>query len=146
MTPADCVFTSHRGCRQSSVQQAATAFTQYCASCGIRLTVAVKPLVPPSSEIDGLTSSFVVRVMEGQEALGAGRLLEQAAPNEIFVELASYAYQGAPTDHVIKYENGVADAYHQLTHNTFGALIEKINKLPRTSSETSFVRRLLWFL
>lgn len=115
------VIVSHRDCRQSSVQKVADAFRHYFMKR--RLSVAI--YCDDDNSIGAHDDCRVVlRVMEGQERHGRHSQLV-SLNNELFVELASYPYDSAPTDHIMKFENGTIESDHRLTQSVF-QLVERM--------------------
>lgn len=111
------IIVSHRDCRQSSVQKVADGFRHYFMKRRLSVTICCNDeyLKTGTAQYD---CRVVVRVMEGQERHGRHSLLV-AQSDELFVELASYLYDSAPTDHIIKFENGTINSDHHLTQSVF---------------------------
>jgi hypothetical protein len=60
-----------------------------------------------------------VRTMEGQERHGRHAPLVAPSNNEMYVELASYLYDSAPTKNIIKFEMNAVNYEHPLTQTFF---------------------------
>jgi hypothetical protein len=129
---ATVVFVPERGCRMSSVEAAAEAFRRYALAHSLRVKVVV------SSDICDAKSGggrFVVRTMEGQERHGRHAPLVADSAYELYVELASYLYDSAPTKHIIKFEMNALSYEHPLTQAFFG---EVARCLPAVATATDF--------
>ncbi|CUG87231.1 Hypothetical protein, putative [Bodo saltans] len=115
------VFVAERGCRLTSVENAASEFRRYTSSRF--LNVEVKNSADKSSARSEFPGCFVVRTMEGQERHGRHKLLVPDNADELYVELASYRYDSAPASHFIKFEMGSVSYEHPLTQNFFSELV-----------------------
>ncbi|CUF15787.1 Hypothetical protein, putative [Bodo saltans] len=72
------------------------------------------------------STTFLVRVMEGQERHGRHvRLPDNIDSGTIWVELASYLYDSAPTPYIIKFEQGCVCMDHPLTTFVFEELCRR---------------------
>jgi hypothetical protein len=113
---ATVVFVPERGCRMSSVEAAAEAFRRYASAKSLRVSVVVSNDI---SDARSRRGHFAIRTMEGQERHGRHAPLVADIDNEMYVELASYLYDSAPTKNIIKFEMNAVNYEHPLTQTFF---------------------------
>jgi hypothetical protein len=101
-------------CRAQSTAAAAELFADHFRFQQIDVRVDVgRPDDLPSDKAD--PCCIVVHVLEGQERHGRHTRIVPSSARELYVELASYAYDSRPTQHIIKFESNSAQADHKLT-------------------------------
>ncbi|CUG87227.1 Hypothetical protein, putative [Bodo saltans] len=130
------VFVAERGCRAAAVENAASEFRRFASSRF--LSVEVKTMANAMEARKDFPGCFVVRTMEAQERHGRHTLLAPDNSDELYVELASYRYDSAPTSHFIKFEMGSVSYEHPLTQEFFNELVRRLplhEKLPAQRGE-----------
>lgn len=122
------VVVPENDCRAQSTATAAELFADHFRFQQIDVRVDVgHPDDLPRHKAD--PCCIVVHILEGQERYGRHTLIAPSSARELYVELASYAYDSRPTQHIIKFESNCAHADHKLTQAFLSELRLRVEAL-----------------
>jgi hypothetical protein len=122
------VVVAENDCRAQSTAAAAELFADHFRFQQIDVRVNVgHPDNLPNDKAD--PCCIVVHVLEGQERHGRHTRIVPSSARELYVELASYAYDSRPTQHIIKFESNRAQADHKLTQAFLSELRRRVESV-----------------